>query len=599
MKHTKEQQLEDESRQAFRNLVTPLGWIVRDKNPDKGIDLEVEIVEGEDVTNKVLWVQVKATETLPSNKDVISHQMETKHLKYYEGCKLPVMIIFGIKKSDLCFDFYYLFAQKYIKEIIDKYDPEWREKGSKVVKFETPLRVEDLNDIATAGYFYIIQQQPTPTGALYWLDGIPKSDDKEIKERTLRALMYMWMDKYPAAIEEFDKILKVCVLSPTERMSILLNLGNAHRFLSQLEPALKNYNTMLEITNKVSEKDALVGKANALGGIGIVYFDKGELETSLEYHQKALAIDREIGFRQQEGFDLGNIGLIYRAMGNLDAALTCDKDALTIERQTGCRRGEGFALGNIGLIYSDKGDLDTALQYFMDALKIHREIGFKQGEASTLGNIGLVYSEKGDLKNALTCLKDALKINKEIGYRQGEANLLCNIGLIYRAKDDMDNAMTNLLDALKIFVEIGHKQGESAALGNIGLTYRAKGELDNALASHQQALEIARQIGYRKGEADDLGNIGLVYSEKGDLDKALIYLNDALTIHREVSYKQGEANGLGNIGLIYLDKGDLDTALKYLKEALEILDRFRLVYGRDNIVIAISEIESIKKKNKR
>ncbi|RZB32737.1 MAG: hypothetical protein AEth_00415 [Candidatus Argoarchaeum ethanivorans] len=390
----------------------------------------------------------------------------------------------------------------------------------------------------------------TRTGPTYWLDGIPQSDDKELRERTFRFLTLMEEERYDDAIAEMEYTLKVCILSPTEKMSILLNLGNAYYSLSQIGSALKNYNAILELTQKVSEKEAIEGKSSALGNIGLIYRAKGDLDKALKYHRDALKIHREIGYKQGEASDLGNIGLIYSNKDDLDNALKYLRDALKIHREIGYKQGEASALGNIGLIYSDKGDLDKALKYHRDALKIHREIGYKQGEASDLGNIGLIYSYKGDLDKALKYHRDALKIHREIGYKQGEAN----------------------------------------QLGNIGLIYSDKGDLDKALKYHRDALKIDKEIGYKRGEASDLGNIGLIYSDKGDLDKALKYLRDALKIDKEIGYKQGEASDLGNIGLILKAKGDLDKALKYLRDAFDILIKFNLVYGRDIIQNAINSI---------
>jgi len=79
------------------------------------------------------------------------------------------------------------------------------------------------------------------------------------------------------------------------------------------------------------------------------------------------------------------------------------------------------------------------------------------------------------------------------------------------------------------------------------------------------------------------------------LGKALKYLEEALKIDREIGYKQGEASDLGNIGLIYKAKGDLDKALKFYEEALEILDKFKLIYGQDQIQSAISSIKKIQR----
>ncbi len=129
-----------------------------------------------------------------------------------------------------------------------------------------------------------------PEGATYWLDGIPQSDDQELKERTLKALLYALDDKYPAAVEEFENMLRVCTPSPTERMSILLNLGNAYYSLSRYDDALRNYRAILDLMQKVSEKSALEGESAALGNIGLIFRAKGELDTALKYLEDALEI---------------------------------------------------------------------------------------------------------------------------------------------------------------------------------------------------------------------------------------------------------------------------------------------------------------------
>ncbi|MDH4223195.1 MAG: tetratricopeptide repeat protein [candidate division Zixibacteria bacterium] len=521
MKRSREHILEEESKRAFINLL-PSEWIHREKHPDYGIDMEVEIVEGDDVTNKVFWVQLKATGSIKLRQKKIIFKAKTDHLRFWETCRLPVFIIYWIKAKDI---FYYLFVQKYIREILSLENYNWREKKFATIRFPLESELKDvtkIKSIADEGYFYIMEQQLNEKqkiergiqAAHYWLDGIPQSDNEQLKDLMLKALRYELIDNFPSAIKEYENILRVCSMSPSQHMSVLLNLGNAHYSISQNKDALKNYKVMLELAKKISKKEALEGKSAALGNIGLIYSAKGELDNALKYHKDALKIDREIGYKQ----------------------------------------GEAAALGNIGLIYSDKGDLEKALKYHKDAFKIHREIGYKQGEAAALGNIGLIYSDKGDLEKALKYHKDALKIDREIGYKQGEALDLDAIGLIFISKGNSSKALKYMNDALTIHKDIGHKWGEALSLGNIGLIYSDKGELDNALKYHKDALKIDREIGYKQGEALDLGHIGIVYKRKD---------------------KPGEA-------------------LKYLKDALNILDRYKLVYGRDFIQNAIDSITKTK-----
>ena len=81
---------------------------------------------------------------------------------------------------------------------------------------------------------------------------------------------------------------------------------------------------------------------------------------------------------------MGNIGLIYSDKGDADNALKYHQQALEIDKEIGYKQGEASDLGNIGLIYSDKGDADNALKYHQQALEIDKEIGYKQGEANQL-----------------------------------------------------------------------------------------------------------------------------------------------------------------------------------------------------------------------
>lgn len=553
MKRTREHVLEEESKRALKNLLPP-EWIVRDIVPDYGLDMEVTIVEGEDVSNKILNLQIKATENLKLQQEIIPLRMETKHLKYYENHPLPILILYYIKSMDV---FYYLFAQRYIKENLSMDSPDWRKQKTTTIKFSRNSTLGDIENIISIvidGYFYILQAQlqTKPEGATYWLDGIPKSDDKELKERTIKALSYARSNNFSAAIDEYENILRVCTVSPTERLSVLLNLGNSYYALSQYDNALKNYKTILDLSQnqKVSERSALEGKAAAFCNIGIIYRDKGKLDDALKYHEEALEIHREIGYKEPEASDLGNIGVIYSDKGKLDDALKYHEEALEIHREVGNKQGEANQLANIGHIFRDKGKLDDSLSYYENALLLDREIGYIQGEASDLGNIGLFFYMKGKLDDALKYHENALEIHKEIGYKEGEANQLSNLGNIFMVKD----------------------------------------ELDKALKYYEDALLIDRDIGYKQGEAIQLGNIGLIFKVKGELDGAIKYLEDGLQIAGEIGYKQGEANLLGNIGLIYSGKGELDNALKYLEDALAVHDRFNLIYGRDIIQKSIKSI---------
>src|SRR5687767_10733531 len=92
-------QLEEESRTAFRTLVHP--WVFRDKNPDYGIDAEVELFdENGKATGGQFLVQLKAAHKQPNNPSV-SLAIDT--VKYYHSLELPVLLVLWIKESGKTF----------------------------------------------------------------------------------------------------------------------------------------------------------------------------------------------------------------------------------------------------------------------------------------------------------------------------------------------------------------------------------------------------------------------------------------------------------------------------------------------------------------
>ncbi len=57
-----------------------------------------------------------------------------------------------------------------------------------------------------------------------------------------------------------------------------------------------------------------LGEGNHTGNLGNAYKDLGQLEKAIEYYEKALSIDREIGYRYGEAVDLTSLGdsLVFR-----------------------------------------------------------------------------------------------------------------------------------------------------------------------------------------------------------------------------------------------------------------------------------------------
>ena len=267
------------------------------------------------------------------------------------------------------------------------------------------------------------------TGVVFYVDGIAFSEYEEVKRCISNLLAYAEKEEWKACVQ----IIKDCetlTMAPLDRMILYLNGGNVFYVLGMWKDAKEYYEKALKISERgkiqeIYKDEAILVKGATLGNIGLIYRAKGELDEALKYHQEALKIDREIGYRQGEASDLGNIGLIY----------------------------------------SDKGELDEALKYLQEALKIFMEIKSSSLVIQTLINIASIHFEKGFPEDGFKYLGMAIsgatssdEFNKAFSaFLRTLRNLIARndwrkieaIDVIYRSKILKDVNLVNFLKAIR------------------------------------------------------------------------------------------------------------------------------------------------------
>nr|QNO55822.1 photosystem I assembly protein Ycf3 [Methanosarcinales archaeon ANME-1 ERB7] len=329
----------------------------------------------------------------------------------------------------------------------------------------------------------------------------------------------------------------------TENYEAINFIGIQSNTWGKLDQAIYAWNHLLEKTKGVDKEWEPV----ATGNIGIVYLTQGELDKALEYFEKALELNVELGRKGEMTAAFANMGNVYLTKGELNKALEYFEKALELNVELGRKEGMAVDFGNIGIVYLTQGELDKALEYFKKALELDKELRNKEGIANQLGNIGIVYADKGELEKAREYYKKALELNEELGRKEGIANQLGNIGIVYQGKGELDNALEYFEEALKVDKDLGNKEGIAADLGNIGNVYKIKGELDNALEYYGKGLKKFKDIGNRIETARTLMNIGDVFVLKGEKERALDCYSEAKDLAKGSSVFEEITKRINNI----------------------------------------------------
>ncbi|MFO7822767.1 MAG: tetratricopeptide repeat protein [Cyclobacterium sp.] len=145
-------------------------------------------------------------------------------------------------------------------------------------------------------------------------------------------VVYLSLADYPKALEVFLNALR---LMPEEekllQANLATNIGLVYKNTGELDTAMNYQQKAYEWFEKAGNQQ---GKANALGNMGIILNEMMEPEQALGYFKKSLSINQEIGNHRRIGSDLTNLGKVYLNLGKYEAAYRAHSQAIEAYEQT-------------------------------------------------------------------------------------------------------------------------------------------------------------------------------------------------------------------------------------------------------------------------
>jgi tetratricopeptide (TPR) repeat protein len=304
--------------------------------------------------------------------------------------------------------------------------------------------------------------------------------------------------------------------------------------------------------------------------LGIAYDSLGDFSKAVEYHEKHLAIAKEVGDRAGEGKAYGNLGNAQTSLGAYAKAIKYHTQCLAIAKEVGDRAGEGRAYASLGDAHKPLGDYAKAIAYHEQDLVIAKEVGDRAGEGRAYGNLGFSYESQGDFGKAIEYHGQHLAIAKEVGDRAGEGRAYGNLGTCHMHLNEYVKAVAyfKAQHAIAISLKLAHVQSDAAL--NMGV----------ALTLHVRAGRQGPATAGRQGPATGADQAPGPHSHSS----ASACLNDR--VREAAKWLQAALDGGEGFAKLHLahlttgggeDAGQEDAALAHLKEHLS----WRVQRGRD------------------
>lgn len=281
--------------------------------------------------------------------------------------------------------------------------------------------------------------------------------------------------------------------------------------------ALYHFNEVLHAAKQRKDFDL---QAETYKRIGVIYRWKANYNLSLQNHQLALQLYKNL--ENPEGIALvqNNIANVHSNLGNYTLALDYMLKSLKYWEVTNNHQLIGTISNNVGIIFLLQKDHQGALSYFFKSITMMDSLNNQPRVASASNNIGTTFQELEDYNKAHFYYQKALTIYKKLEDDYGIARVLHNLGEFYRITKKYDKALLHLEQALEIRKQLDTNYGIASTMIEMGEVYRYLKNYEQAELFLIQGKELAQQIGRLDKVQTALGFLAKLYYNQGQYEKA-------------------------------------------------------------------------------
>lgn len=242
--------------------------------------------------------------------------------------------------------------------------------------------------------------------------------------------VYENLSDFPRALEYYQRALSLNekVDNKGGIANVLSNIGAIHGKMFDHNRALEYIQRALSINEQIDNK---IGVSNNLGNLGVVYDQLSDFPKALDYYQRARVINEQIGNKNGLSISLGNIGKIYERLpdsvfqhmgyppaSRYPMALDYYQKSLAINREMGNKGSMAIKLASIGVWYYSVPDtvlsgmglnpaekFSLSESYLDSALRINKELKTLSMEKDNWAEFSHLYEKQGNYVKAYEAYK--------------------------------------------------------------------------------------------------------------------------------------------------------------------------------------------------
>jgi len=248
----------------------------------------------------------------------------------------------------------------------------------------------------------------------------------------------------------------------------------------------------LEIAEKINNYGFQI---DAYVSLGIIYRERGEFTTCLDYLHKALSIiEQKKVNRKYYKRVYSSLNLAYTEQGNYTVGIEYGYKSLHEMEIDNDTMAIALANNNIANTFFQLKQYEKAMKHYKTALNLANILNHQYGQSLLSGNIGSVYYEMKKYDSAKVYFENALSLSKAIEDIQGEAIAYGNLGSYYQITKNNVKAIELFEKAEKIFSEMKMKPNQADMFFNLATSYLDLKNYAKSIEWAKKSLELAKSI---------------------------------------------------------------------------------------------------------
>ena len=325
----------------------------------------------------------------------------------------------------------------------------------------------------------------------------------------------------------------------------------------------------------------------------------GNYDKSLAFHQKALAVQKQV--LPPDHFDLASsylgIGAAWGALGNYHKELAFFQKVVSIGEKALPPDHPQLATSynNLGLAWGNLGDYQKELEFCQKALAIWEKVLSPDHPdlAVSYNNISGAWGKLGDYQKQLELCQKALAIREKVFPPDHPALAASynNVGYAFGKLGEHQKELRFLQKALAIFEKLlpPNHPNLATSYNNMGLAWGKLGDHQKELEFCQKAIDIREKV-FPPDHPDlaaSYSNAGSAWGKLGDHQKELEFCQKALVIREKVLPPDhfDLAASYSSVGSAWRKLGDHQKELECYQKALVIWEK---IFPPDDLRLATS-----------